>query len=117
MDTIFISNLVVEAHIGVTAHERDSTQRLAIALELEVDLADAALSDSLRDTINYSVIKKEVEQIVYGSRCVLLEKLAHEIITLVLSYDKVFGVTVEISKLDVWKNAVPGVRLHRSVNS
>ena len=45
MDKIIIKDLEVQAHIGVTADEREHPQRLLINLVLERDLAEAGRLD------------------------------------------------------------------------
>jgi dihydroneopterin aldolase len=55
-DTIFITGLLVHAHHGVMEHEEKVGQRFVIDLELAIDLAQAARSDKLVDTVSYASI-------------------------------------------------------------
>ena len=54
MDKIVISSMDCVAAIGVTAEERTIRQRLSIDVEVLTDAAKAAVSDSLKDTLDYS---------------------------------------------------------------
>lgn len=64
MDRIFISGLRVNAIIGCYPAERERRQGVTIDVELETDLAEAARSDELADTVNYA----EIEERIQGSR-------------------------------------------------
>ena len=52
MGRIFISGLRVNAIIGCYPAERERRQGVTIDVELETDLAEAARSDELADTVN-----------------------------------------------------------------
>ena len=55
-DTIFVSGLLIHAHHGVMPHEEQVGQQFVIDLELAIDLAPAAASDKLVDTVSYASI-------------------------------------------------------------
>lgn len=55
-DTIFVTGLLIHAHHGVMEHESRVGQRFVLDLELAIELADAARSDKLADTVSYSAI-------------------------------------------------------------
>ena len=55
-DAIFITGLLVHAHHGVMRHETQVGQQFAIDLELAIDLAPAAATDKLVDTVSYASI-------------------------------------------------------------
>jgi len=55
-DAIFVTGLLVHAHHGVMRHETKVGQQFAIDLELAIDLARAAASDKLVDTVSYASI-------------------------------------------------------------
>ncbi len=55
-DAIFVTGLLIHAHHGVMDHEEKVGQRFVIDMELALDLAPAARSDKLADTVSYSSI-------------------------------------------------------------
>lgn len=55
-DAIFVRGLLIHAHHGVMEHEAKVGQRFVLDLELTMDLADAAKSDKLVDTVSYAAI-------------------------------------------------------------
>lgn len=85
MDTIFIRGLQVEALIGVHAWERRAAQPLCLDVELGFDNRAAAASDALRDTLDYSAICDRLRAHARDSRCQLVETLAEQCCTLLLS--------------------------------
>src|SRR5690606_19011639 len=52
-DEIRLTGLTVFGRHGVFAHEREDGQDFTIDLRLRVDLADAAASDDVTDTVHY----------------------------------------------------------------
>ncbi len=98
MDTISIRDLRVETHVGVTKAERARTQTIVISVEIEANLSEAGKSDNIADTVDYDTVATSVADLIRSSETSLLEHLAHKVGELVLTYDRVEGVTVEISK-------------------
>ena len=99
MDRIEISNLVVTAIVGALPHERELAQPIRVDLSLHVDLRDAGRSDELSDTANYGEVAICVADAVRESKDVLLERLAERIAEVVLTFDRVEGVDVTVTKV------------------
>jgi dihydroneopterin aldolase len=76
MDKILISAIDCVAAIGVTPEERTIRQRLSIDIEIFVDSARAARTDSLKDAIDYSKIATLVMQVCSTRDFHLIETLA-----------------------------------------
>jgi 7,8-dihydroneopterin aldolase/epimerase/oxygenase len=76
MDKIVISAIDCVAAIGVTPEERTIRQRLSIDIEIFVDSAKAARTDSLKDAIDYSKIATLVMQVCGSRDFHLIETLA-----------------------------------------
>ena len=55
-DRIFINGLSLHAYHGVMPYEGKVGQTFTIDLELEIDLADAARSDKVADTVSYDKV-------------------------------------------------------------
>jgi dihydroneopterin aldolase len=98
MDRIFITALSTEAVIGIYDWEREVKQRLEVDLELWLDLAAAAKSDAIEDTLNYKSVAKRVLAFVEASRYRLVEALAGEIARIVLEEFMVARVRVTVHK-------------------
>jgi dihydroneopterin aldolase len=98
MDRIFLTALSAEAIIGIYDWEREVRQRVEIDLEMWVDLAAAAASDSIDDTLNYKAVAKRVLAFVQDSRFRLVEALAGEIARILLAEFPVERVRVTVHK-------------------
>ena len=111
MAVIYIRDLEVEAKHGVHPHEKAMAQRFSITVELTVDIAQAALSDDLADTLNWSHLRDTIVATAQNNSFNLVEKLAQEIADQLLQDKRIQKLTVAIDKLDAFDNGVPGVRL------
>jgi 7,8-dihydroneopterin aldolase/epimerase/oxygenase len=98
VDRITITGIEVFAHHGVLAHERELGQRFVIDLALELDLAPAAASDALVDTIDYGRLSGDVAEIVAGEPVDLLEAVAGRVADRCLQDPKVEAVEVTVHK-------------------
>ncbi len=98
MDRITVSGLEAFGHHGVLPHEREYGQRFSVDLVLELDLAPAAASDDLDDTIDYGALSGDVEAIVAGDPVELIEALAGRIAVRCLEDDRVQAVEVTVHK-------------------
>lgn len=77
MDKIFITNLRVQALIGVYPEERHDLQTLSIDLEMVTDFSHAIASDSVKNTINYAEVATQIIFWAKNSEFHLIESLAH----------------------------------------
>lgn len=98
-DRIDISGLRAVTIVGALPHEREIAQPLQIDLSLEVDLRDAGHTDELGDTVHYGLVADRVIAAVGESKDILLERLVARIADEVLSFDRVDGVDVVLTKL------------------
>ena len=98
MATIRITDLRLRTIIGANDWERDNKQDLVINISLEFDATQASKSDNLADTVDYKAITKNIIQLVESSQYFLLEKLADQILQLVLTNTRIIHATVEIDK-------------------
>lgn len=101
MDCIEISGLRVFGHHGVFPEERAQGQVFAIDVALECDLAAAAASDDLADTVDYDMLARRVADEVAGTQFTLIEALAGHLADLALSEPRVAAVEVRVAKPDV----------------
>lgn len=100
-DRISIRGLVVETRIGVTDKERSRPQDVSIDVHLDADLRAAGENDDLALTVDYDSLISSIARFVRANECLLLERLAAQICDLVAAENRVHGVTVEVTKVDV----------------
>ena len=64
MDKIFLNELKIDAVIGIWDWERKIRQTIVIDLEMAADIAKAAATDQVEDTLNYKAVAKRVQAFV-----------------------------------------------------
>lgn len=85
---------------GVLEHERARAQPFSVDVDASFDVAPAAASDSLDDTIDYGALASTVAGVVSGTSFALLEALAAAIARRVLDDEpRVARVEVVVRKV------------------
>ncbi len=98
MDTIFLRDLEVEATIGIYEWEKRIRQKVRIDLEMSTDIAKAAATDAIEDTLNYKKIAKRITQFVQDSHYELVETLIEKVAEILLNEFQVPWLRLTISK-------------------
>ena len=99
-DRVRIGGLRVTANVGVPDAERASAQPLVLDLDLEVDLAAAAASDDVADTVDYGAVTVAVADAVLAAPVALLERVAGIAADAALAVDaRTTAVTVTVTKV------------------
>lgn len=114
MDTIYIKDLLVTARHGVLKKEHRERQRFSVSVLASVDTGEHVTQDTINKTLDYRKVRDTVLEIMHGRSHKLIEVLAAEIATKVLTDKRVAAIEVGIEKLDVWTNGRPGVIIRRS---
>jgi dihydroneopterin aldolase len=116
MDKIFIHALKTETIVGIFDWERQVKQTVVMDIEFSADIAKAALSDSIDDTLNYKGVAKRVLTFVDESSFHLVETLAENIAMLILEEFGVSWVSITLSKPGAIRGSRDvGVMLERTV--
>ena len=95
----------VETVIGVYDWERRIRQPVVIDLEMGADIARAAASDDVADTLDYKAVSKRVQQFVGESSFLLIETLTERIAALVLDEFSVPWIRVKLNKVGALRGA------------
>lgn len=98
MDAIVVTDLLLQAQIGVPEEERAEPQNVIVSFEVTLDLRAAGGSDELSDTLDYGALVSGVEEVVREVPVRLIEHLAERISRFLLARPGVVGVTVEVAK-------------------
>ena len=104
MDIIFIRDLRIDTVIGIYDWERSIRQTIRLDLEMATDIARAAASDRIEDTLNYKAVAKRLMQFVGESEFQLVETLAERCAGIVRDEFGVRWVRLRLNK----KGAVRG---------
>ena len=95
---IRIKNLRLRTIVGIQHWERKQRQDVIINVEMEFDGTKAAKSDSIDDTVNYKVIKQRIIKEVESARYYLLDRLADQILKVIMKEKKIKRAIVEVDK-------------------
>ena len=96
---IHLKNMVFYGYHGHLAEENTLGQRFFIDLVLSLDIAEAAQTDDLSNTVDYVKVYGLCRQIVENDRVKLLETLANHIMDSILTAcPRVDNVTITIKK-------------------
>jgi dihydroneopterin aldolase len=102
MDRVTIAGLVVHAHHGVFAEEKQRGQRFVIDVSLDLDLRAAAASDALSDTVDYGTLAERVAGVATEGSHDLIETVAGRILDVCLEDHR-----VELAEVTVHKPNAP----------
>ena len=98
-DRIFINGLSLHAYHGVMVYEGKVGQTFTIDLELEIDLAEAARSDKVMDTVSYDKVVVCASGAFCAQRHKLIEAAAGKVADAILAtFPRVQKVKVTIHK-------------------
>ena len=84
--------------VGITAQERAVPQKLSIDLEFPFDNR-AALSDSIKDAVDYDTVARTVAEVCSGREFHLIETVAEQIASRVLEKFPVPQVRILVRKI------------------
>ena len=97
-DRIALTGLRVRGFHGVLAQERVDGQDFLVDVVLHLDLAPAAASDAVVDTVHYGELAERLSAVVAGEPCDLVEALADRLAAVCLSYAAVQRAEVTVHK-------------------
>jgi len=114
-DRVFINGLTLDAAIGVHAYEQPLRQRLVLDVEMAVDLAPAAASGRLEETIDYKQVAETIQALAKDRRFALVETLAEVVARIILDDFGAASVRLVVAKPGAVRGAVNvGVVIERT---
>lgn len=118
MDKIFLNELKIDTVIGIFEWERSILQTVVIDIEMDADIAKAAKSDDVIDTLNYKSVAKRVQKFVEDSSFKLVESLAEHVASIILNEFPVTWVKVKVNKPGAIRGSKGvGVEIERKLGS
>ena len=97
-DHITLTGLRVRGFHGVFDFERRAGQDFVVDVRLELDLAPAAASDDVADTVHYGELAGALAKVIAGEPVNLIETLADRLVTVCLGDPRVAAATVTVHK-------------------
>jgi dihydroneopterin aldolase len=108
---VFVRDLVIEAEIGVHAHEHGRRQPLVIEVELQIRPGPFA---HITDTINYETVAERAREIAAAGHLKLVEAFAERLAHALLGDVRVLAVRVRVDKPQALAPAIAGVEVSAS---
>ncbi len=98
-DKMTLKGIEVFGYHGCSVEEQKLGQKFFVDVELNLDLSISGRSDDINDTVDYSKIILLTEKIVGGTPRRLIETVAEELASKILSeFDKVDAVKIILHK-------------------
>ncbi len=97
-DRITLTGLTVRGHHGVYDFERATGQDFVVDVVLELDLAAAAGSDDVQDTVHYGQLADRLVAVLAGDPVNLIETLGERLAEVCLRDDRVAACVVTVHK-------------------
>ncbi len=99
--TIYIKNWIIDAGIGIHAHELNKKQKIRLNITFYQDDSVPFTSKKISDVVDYEVHKNKIQALIDSKHEALVETLADRIARLCLEDKLVAGVAVELEKLEI----------------
>ncbi|MBQ0979447.1 dihydroneopterin aldolase [Micromonospora zamorensis] len=97
-DRIQLTGLRAHGRHGVYDFERAQGQDFVVDAVLELDLAPAAASDDVTDTVHYGELAERLVAVVTGEPVNLIETLADRLLAVCLADERVGVATITVHK-------------------
>jgi len=98
VDIVFIRELKVDTVVGIYDWEKRMRQHVVLDIEMGADIARAAKTDTIADTLDYKAVAKRVQQFVQESQFGLVETLAEKVAELVMKEFQVPWIKITLNK-------------------
>ncbi len=98
MVTIRIKNLRLRTYIGFNEEEMKKRQDVVVNVRFSYKADEAAETDDVKYAVNYRTITKEIIALVEDGRFKLLERLAADVLELVMDDPLIASAEVEVDK-------------------
>jgi dihydroneopterin aldolase len=100
---IFLRNYVVDANIGVHAHEKSGAQRVALNVDVFIPLAlSTPRHDRIHEVVDYDFIRLAIKHRIDQGHINLQETLIDDVARALLAHPAVRAVRVSSEKPDVY---------------
>ncbi len=98
VDITYIHGLSIDTIIGICDWEQEQKQPLLIDIDIESCFDDAVASDNIKDCIDYTAIKDDIDSLAQNHSFQLLESFAQAIAQNILDNYPAYSVRIKINK-------------------
>ena len=101
---IKIKNIKLKTIIGVYDWESQIERQIIINAKIQTNHEKSLISDNILDTINYDDLTSKIKDLVNKNRYKLIEKMAQEIMNLIMLDDRIESCKLEVEKVGAVEN-------------
>lgn len=98
---IRIKNFRLNAILGIYDWEQNFDRQVIINAEIHTSHDQSRYSNSINDTIDYDNIIKQIKDLLASKKFQLIEKMAQEILDLIMKDVRIEKCTIEVDKVKV----------------
>ena len=98
---IKIKNLKLETILGIYDWEQVTPRPIIINATIFTSNDKARFSDKIEDTIDYDIIVKQIKSYVASKNFQLIEKMAQDLLDIIMKDDRVTKCELEVDKVGV----------------
>ena len=112
---IFVNDLMLDAELGVYAHEKNILQPLRVNVIAKIiDIPDSS-SEKIDNVVCYNEISIIIKKIISSGHTILLETLAEKILVECFKNSRIETIKIRLEKLDAIDDAQSaGIEIERS---
>ena len=112
---IFVNDLMLNAELGVNAHEKNIHQPLRVNVIAKIrDIPDTS-DEKIDNVVCYNQISLIIKEIVNSGHTILLETLSEKILQECFKNSRIETIRIRLEKLDAIDNAESaGIEIERS---
>lgn len=112
---VFITNLTLDALVGVYEHEKVNPQKIIINIDLTVSEDKNSIEDKLIGVVCYETIVNKIKTIIAAGHVNLVETLAEKFADACLEDSRVIATRVRLEKPEAIAEAASvGIEIERS---
>ena len=113
---IFINNLIYKGVHGLTDKEKSLPQRFRVDVVIDC-FEPQGIEDDINRTLDYRIVRNIVRDVIEGPHRDLLETIGETIANRIIGDAKARSVTIQVQKLDIWDNGIPGIEISKTKSS
>jgi dihydroneopterin aldolase len=100
---IKIKDFKLKTNIGIYDWEKKFEREILINIIIDISNSKSTISDLIDDTVDYELIYNQIKNLVETKRYNLIEKLAQEIVDLIMQDLRIDKVSIEIDKMNIFE--------------
>jgi len=99
---IKIKDFKLKTNIGIYDWEKNFEREILINIIIDLPNSKSLDTDQIQDTVDYEVIYNQIKNLVKTKKFNLIEKMAQEILDLIMLDSRIHKCKIEIDKMNIF---------------